>query len=131
MNKFKNEATIEPEFKTMLSLVQTYFKTHDMKQYKYHQCLVLSTDEGKEKLYSFYSDSVNKLVTQSCSVISSKETATIKRIVCMWDDGGIEVPAFQFMKKLCEINLENRNAEVLLSAGSGAYITKKIVDIIG
>ena len=34
------------------------------------------------------------------------------------------------MKKLCEVNVENRNAVVLLSAGADAYTAKKIADMI-
>jgi len=48
----------------------------------------------------------------------------------MWENNTIDVPSLNFMKKLCETNKENRNAIVLLNAGTDVYIAKKIVDII-
>ena len=42
-------------------------------------------------------------------------------------------PEIKFVidQSLCDVNTENKNAEILLSAGPNAYVTKKIADIIG
>ncbi len=134
MNKFENETTIESEFGAMLSLAKAYFENYNQKRHEYHQCLVLSTAKGELLTYSITSDSVGTLKNQECSIASNLEKSQkniIKKIVCMWEGNTIDIPAFQFLKKLCEINIENKKAEILLSAGTNAYVTKKIVDIIG
>jgi hypothetical protein len=131
MSKIKNEATIGVEFSNMLSLAKAYFNTNTSKKFEYHQCLILRTTQGEEKVYSFTCNSVKDLINQGCEAILQEKITTVEKIVCMWEGEAIDVPSNRFMKTLCEVNPENKNAEILLSAGPNAYVTKKIADIIG
>lgn len=131
MSKIKNEITIGVEFSNMLSLAEAYFNTNISKKFEYHQCLILRTTQGEEKMYSFACNSVKDLITQGCVTLLQGNLSTVQKIVCMWEDNAIDVPSHQFMKTLCDINPENKNAEILLNAGPNAYVTKKICDIIG
>ncbi len=126
----KIKQTIDPQFSKMLLMSKAYFNSNNLKEYEYHQCLVLSTVQGEEKIYSFACTSVKDLIDQSCSVLLRERITTVQKIVCMWEGGAIDVPSYQFMKTLCDINAENRKAEILLR-GLNAYVTKKISDIIG
>ncbi|MBR3879403.1 MAG: hypothetical protein IKJ24_04685 [Clostridia bacterium] len=131
MSKIINEATMEENFSNMLSLAKSYFNTNVSKGFEYHQCLILRTTLGEEKIYSFACNSVKDLITQSCATLLQGKIPTVQNIVCMWEGQNIDVPSYQLMKTLCELNPENKNAEILLSAGRDAYVTKKVVDIIG
>lgn len=130
MSKFKSEATIGTEFSNMLSLAKTYFNANTSKNFEYHQCLILKTAQ-EEKLYSFACNSIKDLINQGCETILQEKIPTVQKIVCMWEGEAIDVPSNRFMKTLCDVNPENKNAEILLNAGSNAYVTKKIADIIG
>ena len=134
MSEFYNKTTVESEWGAMLSSAKLYFESHNQKKYEFHQCLVLTTANGEQMVCPITADSVDALKSQACSYIESLikkyNDNSIKKIICMWENNTIDVPSSDFMKKLCEINKENRNAIVLLNAGTDAYIAKKIVDII-
>ena len=130
MSKIKNEATIGVEFNNMLSLAKEYFKTNTSKKFEYHQCLILKTTQGEEKMYSFACDSIAELINQEVVAILKEKITTIQKIICMWEGETIDVPSNRFIKTLCDVNPKNKNAEILLSAGPNAYVTKKIADII-
>lgn len=131
MNKFKNETTRDPQFRKMLSMAKEYFDVNSLQKCEYHQCLVLCTQQDEVKLYSLNCDSVEELVHQSCLILTKEKITTIQKIVCMWEGGGVDVPAYQFIKKLCALNIENKKAEILLRTASNVYNAKRIVDIIG
>ncbi len=134
MSEFYNKTNVKSEWGAMLSSAKLYFESHDQNKYDYHQSLVLNTANGEQILCPIVADCVDTLKSQACSNIESLikkyNNNIIKKIVCMWENKTIDVPSFDFMKKLCEINKENRNAVVLLSAGADVYLTKQIVDII-
>lgn len=134
MSEFYNKTTVESEWGAMLSSAKLYFESHNQKKYEFHQCLVLTTANGEQMVCPITADSVDALKSQACSYIESLikkyNDNSIKKIICMWENNTIDVPSSDFMKKLCEINKENRNAIVLLNAGTDVYIAKKIVDII-
>lgn len=134
MSEFYNKTTVESEWGTMLSLAKVYFESHNQKKYEYHQCLVLTTANGEQIVYPITADSVDALKSQACayieSIIKKYNDNSIKKILCMWENNTIDVPSSDFMKKLCEINKENRNSIILLNAGTDVYTAKKIVDII-
>lgn len=134
MSKFYNKTTVESEWGAMLSLAKAYFESHNQKKYEYHQCLVLTTANSEQMVCPIAANSVDTLKSEACSYIEGllKEhnNNTIKKVICMWENNTIDVPSLNFMKKICEINKESRNAIVLLNAGTDIYIAKKIVDII-
>ena len=134
MSEFYNKTTVESEWGSMLSSAKLYFESHNQKKYEFHQCLVLTTANDEQMVCPIAADSVDALKSQACSYIESfikkYNDNSIKKIICMWENNTIDVPSSDFMKKLCESNKENRNAIVLLNAGTDVYISKKIADII-
>ncbi len=134
MSEFYNKTTVESEWGTMLSLAKVYFESHNQKKYEYHQCLVLTTANEEQIVYPITADSVDALKSQACAYIESSikkyNDNSIKKILCMWENNTIDIPSSDFMKKLCEINKENRNSIILLNAGTDVYTAKKISDII-
>ena len=134
MNKFSNETTIQSEFGAMLSAAKSYFETYNQKKYEFHQCLILCTAQGEHITYPVISSSVDLLKTQECTIVSNLKKSgkvVIKKLVCMWEGEMLDVPSHQFMTMLCELNAENKKTEILLRAGTNAYVTKKVADIIG
>ncbi|MBQ6809689.1 MAG: hypothetical protein IJP09_03160 [Clostridia bacterium] len=126
-----NNIEIEATFNEMLSLAKVYFENFNQQSLEFHQCLVLRMTEGENVTFHINSDSIENLNVQISSSVMNLKDSAVKKIVCMWKSYEIDVPSFQFMKKLCESNIENRNAEILLNAGQNVYVTKKISDIIG
>lgn len=134
MGEFYNKKTVESEWGAMLSSAKSYFESYNQKKYEYHQCLVLNTVNGQQMICPIPADSIDALKSQACSFVDNLmknyNNNTIKKIICMWENKIIDVPTSDFLKKLCKINKENRNAIVLLNARTDVYIEKKIVDII-
>ena len=126
----EKEKIIDADFCRMLSLAKRYFDINNsIGKFEDHQCLVLKTEQ-REMVYSFACDSVKELVDKSCDVLTNEKIRAVHKIVCMWEGGGIDSPAYRFMKALCELNSENKNAQILLNAGNGEYVIKRICDII-
>lgn len=131
MSKVYNKMTVELEWGAMMASTKAHFETYNQKNHKFHQCLIMDTAKQGMMTYPIVADSIDELIKQEELIIANLEGDTICRIVCMWQSGCIDVPSFNFTKKVCEINKQNKDAEILLSAGTDAYITKRIVDIIG
>ena len=127
-----NKKNLPPAFENMLNFAKAYFNQSFDEKYEYHQCLVIKTADGKENLYPFTCNSVRELIDQSISMLHKENITTVTNIICMWKGGAVDVPSHQFVKKLCEINPENKNAEILLNSSptSYTYTTKKISDIL-
>lgn len=133
MSNFKTEATIESEFKEMLTAAKEYFKKYDQNEHLYHQCLVLRTIKERDITYPIFSDSIESLMDEYNSIVSElekSENRIVKKIVCVWKEDIIDSPACQFLKALCALNTENKKTEILLNAGNNVYVTKKISEII-
>lgn len=67
----------------------------------------------------------------SCAASFPEVPESIRKIVCIWEGGSVDLPAFLLRKKLCEVNPENKNAEILLTAAGGVATVRKISDTIG
>lgn len=134
MSPFHRQKTTDSVFGAMLSMAEPYLKTVPHKINLYQLCLVLSTAQGEQMRYSIDSDSIEGLINQGNTILlelQKQEKTEIKKIVCMWENKEIDTPSIQFMKRLCERNTDNRNAKILMNAGTEAYVTKKIAEIIG
>ena len=125
----EKEKIIHADFFQMLALAEKYFDTSSCGNSEYHQCLVLKTEQGY-KIYSFACDAVKELVGQCCDMLTTEKINVVEKIVCMWEGGAIDVPAHQFVIALCELNDENKNAQIFLSAGNGSYTIKRLSDVI-
>lgn len=49
----------------------------------------------------------------------------IKRMVCMWPKGGIDLPSYAFREALVDIDSKNLSAQILLN-GLGGYVVKTV-----
>lgn len=49
----------------------------------------------------------------------------IKRMVCMWHEGGIDLPSYAFREALVDIDSKNLSAQILLN-GLGGYVVKTV-----
>lgn len=134
MKKFENEKMIDPEFCEMLSSASACLESDHHTGSNYHQCLVLRTVQGEQLTASFAADSVDELIEQECAFLSEREQfgkTAVKKIICVWKGNAVDLPPHRFTKELCTLNEENRNTEILLYAVSGAYVVKKLSDVIG
>ena len=43
----------------------------------------------------------------------------VKNVLCVWADGGVDLPSMAFRKMLCELSPENLNAAVFLRTKDG------------
>jgi len=51
----------------------------------------------------------------------------IVRVVCMWRNGGIDLPSYALRDRLCKLNRENLDAQLLLQRADSPII-KRIAD---
>ena len=58
------------------------------------------------------------------SLVSRGETR-IELAVCMWSNGSVDVPQFEFRRKLLSINAANSATGIVLYTGDG-YTTKRL-----
>lgn len=72
------------------------------------------TEDGRK----YYESCADKVFEQ---LADSQETE-VKRIVCLWDGGPLDISSHYFRKKLYDLNKNNKNAEVLLGAENGYHI---------
>ena len=129
---YQNENIIDLEFSNMLNLAKEYFEEATDKKFEHHQCIVLKNKNGDIKSFSFASNSIKELINQSCDILHQENITAVSKIICMWEGEFIDVPAYQFLKELCDIEPTNKNAEILLksSPNTHIYTTKKLSDLI-
>ena len=99
-------------FERMMNVAEAELSKAEKSQYV--QAIVLLSVKGNE--YS-------TLIKNALSKEKSDETALLKRIkdlndteiryaLCLWQDGGIDIPSYWFRKSLC--TLDPKNTETLL-----------------
>ena len=129
-----NEETIlSSSFGSLLAAAKTYFASASSAKAAFCQCLALCTAEGEQLICPIAADTVALLNEQARRVAFDLEQSgkPVAKIVCMWESGGLDVPAGAFLKALCEASAENRQAEILLRADETAYAVKTVADVIG
>ena len=119
---------IDSEFENMFFTAQEICKENRQKNEEYGLCLILKTKQ-EEKSYFFSCDTVKELIAQCCSIITQDKITVVRKIVCMWKSGAIDVPPLNFRKVLCDINPENEKTEILLNADHGYYVIKTISEL--
>lgn len=53
----------------------------------------------------------------------------IRQVVCMWSDGSLDVPSYDFRQMICDLHENNQNAEMLLRGEKG-YLKKTIAQVM-
>ncbi len=62
----------------------------------------------------------NKLINE----LKENEDTEVRKILCMWNDGCIELPSIYFRKLLCELNEKNKYSEILLNGKDSLFVSK-------
>ena len=90
------------------------------------QVLILQTANNKiyEAIMDLSSDA-DVEEQKLFNVIENKDT--IIRLICCWANGAFDMPSYNFRKKLCELNPNNKTAQMLLN-GEKTFILKSIRD---
>lgn len=51
--------------------------------------------------------------------LKTNDDTRIRYCLCMWQDGGIDIPSVAFRKMLCDLNKENSNSVLLIKTLDG------------
>ena len=117
------------EYYKMLEIAKNSLKKVNIQTYT--QCIVVLTD--KQKIYhKIIANALSEENTAEFSFLNelkANHDTKIKKIVCMWGCGDIDLPSWKLRKMLCEVNLENQNAQMLL-LGKPSYIVKNILQTL-
>lgn len=73
------------------------------------------------------------MINEECRIVSELEASSdteAEKIVCMWNNGTVDVPSYSFMQDLCKLDAKNRDTRIILNSGEGFRIVR-IADIIG
>lgn len=82
------------------------------------------TEDGRmEDGYCACADKVLEQLTDS-------RDTEVKMIVCLWDGGPLDISSYYFRKKLCDLNENNKNAEMLLE-GENEYHIRTVEQTFG
>ena len=87
--------------------------------------LVLQTGDGQlyEATMDYKSPQAEDEI-QTFLVGIGKDNPVV-RLICCWSDGSLDLPWYVFREKLCDLNPNNRDAEMLLM-GEKTFIVKPI-----
>ena len=96
------------------------------KDNKYTQVIVLLTEAGGE---------YGKVVVNALSEDKAEEKALLERlseakdtvvtrVLCMWQDGGIDLPSMKFRKLLCELDPKNSESGIFVITADGFSVIK-------
>ncbi|WP_195975577.1 hypothetical protein [Hydrogeniiclostridium mannosilyticum] len=113
----------------MLEIAENSLKK--VKLQAYTQCIVVLTDKQKiyHKIIANALSEENAVEFSFLNELKSNHDTKIKKIVCMWGSGDIDLPSWKLRKMLCEVNLENQKAQMLL-LGKPSYIVKNILQTL-
>ncbi len=90
-------------------------------QNQYTQAVVLLTANGNK--YSILLE--NALSNEiNFAKLSDANDTEISGILCMWQDGNVDVPSMHFRKKLCDLDPLNENAEIFVRTRDGFSAVK-------
>ena len=114
------------EFDELLKAARGIFKTYEPTQYA--QAMVLETCKGViygvgfcEPRDAAYGAQERALVKR----LSDAKDTQIAKLLCVWRDGGIDLPSYSFRAMLCVLNTENTNAKIFVK-GEKAIFTKRL-----
>ena len=133
MQTWHEETIRSSAFGPLLTAAQSYFASAPRKKAAFHQCLALCTAQGEQVICPIAADTIEFLNAQARRVALdlTKSGKTVAKIVCVWENGGLDMPARAFLQALCDAGAENKPAEILLRADGTAYAVRTIADAIG
>lgn len=112
-------------FESMKKRAESLLET--CKAQTYTQVVVVLT--SNHNLYGMVIDHVMD-PTHRCEHAFLKELqgqhdTDIRQMVCMWSEGSLDMPSYDFRQMICDLHENNKNAEMLLQGASG-YLKKTI-----
>ncbi len=88
---------------------------------EYTQAIVLLSSKGKE-----YSRVIKNALSQDkideaslLETLIAENDTYIYRVLCMWQDGGIDIPSLKFRKMLCESSSKNLESGIFVKTKDG------------
>lgn len=123
--ELKNELPFDKELFDRMRKTASDILNNTAKE-EYTQSVVLLSSEGKEysmviknALSQYKVDEASLLET----LISENDTC-IYRVLCMWQDGCIDLPSHSFRKMLSELNNKNRESGIFVKTKDGYSVIK-------
>ena len=98
---------------------------------EYTQAIVLLTSKGKEYCAVIENALSEDKIEESSllGTLISEDDTEIYRILCMWQDGGIDLPSYTFRKMLCESNSKNLESGIFVKTNDGYSVIKLSVTL--
>ncbi len=93
---------------------------------EYTQAIVLLSRTGRE-YGAVIEDALSEDKNEEKALIDSLSTANdikVSRVLCMWQDGGIDIPSFAFRKMLLEIDPSNNDCGIFVSTADGFSVIR-------
>lgn len=93
---------------------------------QYTQAIVILTASGNQysgviqNAISVDKTDQTKLIDR---LVEAKDTE-IHRILCLWQDGGVDIPSFDVRNRLCRLNSANFDAGIFVMAKDGYSVIK-------
>lgn len=121
------------DFEELLSVIKNALQS--VTPHQYTQVIAVCSDNGYI-YHSIINNALSKEKTieeQLINQLIENDSTLVKKVVCIWAKDGVNVdmldrvdmPSYDFRKKLCDCNSDNVNAEILL-CGKEGFITKTI-----
>ena len=114
---------ISAEYRAMVK--RAHELTRQMGEHDTKQALVLQTADGQlyEETMDYKSPHAEDEIQTFLTGIGKDNT--VVRLICCWADGSLDLPWYVFREKLCDLNPNNQEAEMLLM-GERTLIVKPI-----
>ena len=90
------------------------------------QAIVLHTDKGADYCFvirdalSADRTDENELLNQ----LIAKDDTHVQSVLCMWQNGDVDLPSYRFRKMLLEANADTANAEIFVFTENGYAAVK-------
>ena len=98
----------------------------NVKKYPSTQAIALHTSNGK--IYcAVIADATSKDKSEEKAFldrVKNEGSVKIDSVLCMWEDGGIDIPSFTFRKMLCDIEPQSTEASLFVMTKDGPAALK-------
>ena len=114
---------IPSEYRAMVK--RAHELTQQLGEHDTKQALVLQTADGQ--LYEGIMDYKSPHAEDEIQTLMAEigKDSPVVRLICCWADGSFDLPWYVFREKLCDLNPNNQDAEMLLM-GEKTFIVKSI-----
>ena len=105
-------------FEEMTEIARKALQGKDGKQ---TQAIVLYTDRGVDYC-SVIKDVLSTERTDETALLNqltANDDTLVKNILCMWQNGTVDLPSYAFRKRLLETNAENSDAGIFVRTENG------------